>query len=87
MEYRLGFIYDETYLNLNNTNINRYAVTFGLGLPLAPSQTLTTFYKINLSAEVGRRGTLENGLVKENYVNLHLSFTLNDKWFTRYKYQ
>ena len=87
VDYRLGFIYDQTYLNINNTNINRYAVTFGLGLPLAPSQTRTTFYKINLSAEVGKRGTVENGLVKENYVNIHLGFTLNDKWFMKYKFQ
>lgn len=87
VDYRLGFIYDQTYLNLNNTNINRYAVTFGLGLPLAPSQSLASFYKINLSAEVGKRGTVENGLVKENYVNIHLGFTLNDKWFQKYRFQ
>jgi hypothetical protein len=87
VDYRLGFLYDQTYLNLNNTNINRYAVTFGFGLPLAPAQTLTTFYKVNLSAEVGKRGTVANGLVKENYVNIHLGFTLNDKWFTKYKFQ
>ncbi|MDB5087934.1 MAG: hypothetical protein JWR09_1928 [Mucilaginibacter sp.] len=87
VDYRLGFLYDETYLNLNNTNINRYAVTFGLGLPLSPSQTLSTFYKVNLSAEIGKRGTLDNGLVKENYVNIHLGFTLNDKWFQKYKFQ
>ncbi|HVW94760.1 MAG TPA: hypothetical protein VHA56_02160 [Mucilaginibacter sp.] len=87
VDYRLGFIYDKTYLNLNNTDINRYAVTLGLGLPLAPQQTLRTFYKINVSAEVGKRGTLDNGLVKENYVNIHLGFTLNDKWFQKYKFQ
>ncbi len=84
-DYRLGFIYDDTYLNVYNTDIKRYAVTFGLGLPLAPNNT--SFYKINFSAEVGRRGTLDNGLVKENYVNLHLGFTLNDKWFQRFKFQ
>jgi len=83
-DYRLGFIYDETYLNLNNTNINRYAVTFGFGLPLSPN--LTSFYKINFSAEVGQRGTVQNGLVRENYVNLHLAFTLNDKWFQKFKF-
>ncbi|MEO6633342.1 MAG: hypothetical protein ABIN13_16510 [Mucilaginibacter sp.] len=87
IDYRLGFIYDQTYLNVNNTNINRYAVTFGLGLPLAPSQTLSSFYKINVSAEVGQRGTVASGLVKENYVNIHLGFTLNDKWFQKYKFQ
>jgi len=86
MDYRLGFIYDQTYIKLNNTNVNRTAVTFGLGLPLAPTQTLSSFYKINLSAEIGKRGTLDNGLVKENYVNIHLGFVLNDKWFQKYQF-
>jgi len=85
VDYRLGFIYDQSYLNISNTNINRTALTFGLGLPLSPN--LTTFYKINFSAELGQRGTTANGLVKENYVNLHLSFVLNDKWFQRYKFE
>ena len=84
-DYRVGFKYDQTYLDLNNTNIKTYAVTFGFGLPLSPN--ITSFYKINFSAEVGKTGTLANGLVKENYVNLHLGFTLNDKWFQKYKFE
>jgi len=89
IDYRLGFIYDQSYIDINDpannttTNIKSYALTFGLGLPLRPN--VTSFYKINFSAEVGRRGTLDNGLVRENYVNLHLSFTLNDRWFIKYK--
>ena len=85
IDYRLGVLYDNTYIRVNNTNITRYALTFGLGLPLAPNNT--SFYKINFSAELGRRGTLDNGLVRENYVNLHLGFTLNDKWFQRFRFQ
>jgi hypothetical protein len=88
VDYRLGFIYDQTYLNIPsngvNNSINRYAATVGLGLPLRAANT--SFYKINLAAEIGKRGTLTNGLVKENYVNVHLSFTLNDKWFQKYKF-
>ncbi|MBD1387106.1 hypothetical protein IDJ75_17600 [Mucilaginibacter rigui] len=84
VDYRLGAVYDQTYLYVNNTNIKRYAATFGLGLPLRGATN--SFYKINIGAEVGRRGTLVNGLVKENYVNVHLSFTLNDKWFQKYKF-
>lgn len=94
VDYRLGFIYDQSYINVNNadnntnTNIKSYALTFGLGLPLKPSSDRLGFYKINFAAEIGRRGTLNNGLVKENYVNLHLSFLLNDNgWFRKYKIQ
>ena len=84
VDYRLGGIYDETYMVVNNTRIKRYAVTAGLGLPLRPNNG--SFYKINISAEVGKRGSLVNGLVKENYINIHLGFTLNDRWFQKYKF-
>ncbi len=91
IDYRLGFLYEKTSLTSNlingttgpNTTLNRYAVTFGFGFPLRSE--LSTFYKVNFSAEVGQRGTVVNGLVRENYVNLHLGFTLNDRWFKKYK--
>ncbi|RYY37147.1 MAG: hypothetical protein EOP46_03770 [Sphingobacteriaceae bacterium] len=86
VDYRVGFIYNQTYLNRNNTDITQYAATFGLGLPLRPSVTNTSFYKINISAEIGKRGTLQNSLVKENFINIRLGFTVNDKWFTRYRF-
>jgi hypothetical protein len=85
-DYRLGFTYGDTYLNLNNTDIKNKAVTFGIGFPLSPTNN-TSFYKINFSAEIGQEGTLQNNLIKENYVNIHLGFTLNDRWFQRFKFQ
>ncbi|TSD63919.1 hypothetical protein FFF34_015240 [Inquilinus sp. KBS0705] len=84
VDYRLGFIYDQSYININSTNIKKYAATFGLGLPLRPNNT--SFYKINVGAEIGKRGTIANGLVKENYVNIRLAFTINDRWFLKYKF-
>ena len=86
VDYRLGFSYDKTNLKINNTDIKQMAVTFGFGFPLAASPTRTTFYKINVAAELGQRGTLSNNLVRERYVNFHLGFTLNDQWFRRYKF-
>lgn len=87
VDYRLGFIYEDTYLNVNNVDIKRYAVTFGFGIPLPHDRASSAFYKVNFSAEVGKRGTLEGGLVQENYVNFHLGFTLNDRWFQRFKFE
>ena len=97
MDYRLGFIYEQTYLNSKsifgssyngpNTNVNRYAATFGLGIPLPHDRASSAFYKINVSAEVGKLGTTNNGLIQENYVNFHLGFTLNDRWFQRFKFE
>lgn len=84
VDYRLGFHYDKTYISINNNDIKQYGVTFGLGLPLVPNGT--AFYKVNFAGEIGQRGTLSNSLIKETYFNFHLSFTLNDKWFQKYKF-
>lgn len=86
IDYRLGFAYDKTNLYLNNTQVKQMAITMGLGLPLQSSITRTTFYKINLSAELGQRGSIDNNLVRERYINIHLGFTLNDTWFRKYKF-
>jgi len=86
-DYRLGFMYDQSYLSFNNVNITSYAVTFGLGLPLAPNSSGSAFYKINFAGEIGQRGTIANGLVKENFVTIHLSFVLNDRWFQQFRFE
>jgi len=92
IDYRLGFLYEQTYLgqkalDVNGASIKRYAVTFGLGIPLPHDRASSAFYKVNFSAEIGQRGQLANQLIKENYVNLHLGFTLNDRWFQRFKFE
>lgn len=84
VEYRMGLKYDKTYVNINNNDINQMALTVGLGLPLQSSRT--TFYKVNFAAELGQRGTLENSLIRERYVNLTLGFTMNDRWFIKPKF-
>lgn len=84
VDYRLGAHFDKTYITLNNQNIKQYGVTFGVGLPLVPNGS--SFYKVNFSGEIGQRGTVANALVKETYFNLHIGFTLNDKWFAKYKF-
>lgn len=81
VDYRLGFKYDKTFVKINDTDINQYALTFGFGFPLPRNRA--TFYKINFSAELGQRGTESNNLVRDRFVNFNLGFTLNDKWFQK----
>lgn len=84
VDYKLGFTYDKTYIKVADQDVKQMAVTFGLGLPLAFNRF--AFHKLNFTTEIGRRGTLNNGLVQENYINFHLGFTLNDTWFRRFKF-
>ncbi len=76
--YRGGFRYENTGLVINNTSINDYAFTFGMGLPLGLS-------KINLGVEYGKKGTRANGLIEENYVNVTVGLSLSDLWFIKRK--
>ncbi|WP_225872476.1 OmpP1/FadL family transporter [Pedobacter polaris] len=86
VDYRLGFSYDKSYIQMSNQDVKQTAITLGLGLPLS-TLSRGSFYKMNLTAELGKRGTVSNGLLQEKYINIHLGFTLNDSsWFRRFKF-
>ncbi|KHJ39100.1 hypothetical protein PBAC_07000 [Pedobacter glucosidilyticus] len=84
MDYRFGVNYDKSYVKINNNEIDVKSINVGLGLPLVSNRS--AFYKINVSGEIGTRGTLDNNLIKENFYNINLGFTINDRWFQKYKY-
>jgi len=86
VDYRVGFSYDKTYVQLNDQDIKQSAISFGFGFPLAPSPARRSFYKINFTTEIGKRGAITNSLIQENFINFHLGFTLNDRWFQRFKF-
>ncbi|HEY6144323.1 MAG TPA: hypothetical protein VIV55_13000 [Flavobacterium sp.] len=79
--YRGGFKFEKTGLVVNSTSINDRALTLGMGFPITGSLS-----NINLGLEYGKKGTTSNDLVEENYFNVNVSFSLNDKWFVKSKY-
>ena len=79
--YRAGLKYEKTGLVINNESINDMGMTFGLGLPITG-----TFSNVNFGFELGKKGTTKADLVQENYANLSVSFSLNDKWFEKRKF-
>lgn len=80
-KYRAGLFYENSYLMLNGKQINGYGVTMGLGLPFPRSRS--TF---NISAELGKLGTTENGLIRESYAKFTLHVLLYDRWFMKRKF-
>ena len=78
--YRVGARFEKTGLVLNNQPIEDFGITFGLGLPVGGLS------KINIGVELGQLGTLDGGLIKENYANIMLGFSLSDVWFIKRKY-
>jgi long-subunit fatty acid transport protein len=81
VSYRMGARYEQTYLQLFGKQINEFGISFGLGLPLP--RTLTT---IDISAEVGRRGTTEKNLIQETFVNLTVGVSIYERWFEKRRY-
>ncbi|MFP4469287.1 MAG: hypothetical protein ACLFPE_01310 [Bacteroidales bacterium] len=81
IKYRLGFRYNKTYLNLRETQINEFGISFGMGLPIPRS--LST---INLGIEVGRRGATASNLIQENFINITLGVSVWERWFVKSKY-
>jgi len=79
--YRAGMRYEKTGMTVRNEPIKDYAFTGGFGLPLGG-----TFSNINIGVEYGRRGTAKANLVEENYTNVLISLSLNDKWFIQRKF-
>ncbi|MFC2080969.1 hypothetical protein ACFLR8_02035 [Bacteroidota bacterium] len=79
--YRLGGHYQNSYLKLKGEQLKDYGISFGVGLPL--KNTKSSF---NMAWEVGRMGTLENSLIRENYMFLSFSVTLHDFWFIKRKF-
>lgn len=74
--YRAGFKYEQTYHSFDGHQINSFGITFGLGIPVYRSNST-----INISAEFGKRGTTDFGLVREDYAKVNLSANLHDLWF------
>jgi hypothetical protein len=79
--YRAGFRFEETGVVVNGEPINEFGISFGVGLPVG-----RMFSNINLSFELGRRGTTNAGLVEETFINTFISLSLNDRWFEKRYY-
>jgi hypothetical protein len=86
VHYRIGARYAHSALELKNSQLTEYAVSIGFGLPVANNNLLRTYSMVNIGVEVGQRGTTSNGLIQEQFVKTTLSFTINDRWFQKAKY-
>ncbi len=79
--YRVGAYYDKTYVNVNGNQVNAAGVTFGMSLPV-----FRWYNAITWSVDLGQRGSLENSMVRERYVQFNVNFNLHDMWFIKRRY-
>ncbi len=79
--YRFGARHEKTGMVLAGKSIFDTGVTAGVGLPITG-----TFSNVNIGLEYGKRGTVFNGLIEENYFNVSIGLSFNDRWFLKRKY-
>ena len=90
LEYRIGAFHETGFIQVQNNTISTTGMTFGFSMPLrirglAPGEV--KFNNINLGVTAGQRGSLENNLIRERFVQFNIGVTLSDKWFIKYKYR
>lgn len=81
VNYRAGFRYEESGIVIEDEAINEFGISFGLGLPAGRYLS-----NANLGFEFGQRGTTNANLVEETFFNVYVSFSLNDIWFQKTKF-
>ena len=79
--YRAGMRFENTGLKINDESIKEFGMSFGVGIPVGGA-----FSNANIGFEVGKRGTTDQNLIQENFVNFQLSLSLNDRWFQKRKF-
>lgn len=80
--FRAGLRYQEMGMSINQEDLDEFGISFGLGLPAGRYMS-----SINIGAEYGQRGTTAAGLVKEEFINVYIGISLNDKWFIQKKFR
>lgn len=88
IRYRAGFYTGQYYQQFYGIPLHETGVTFGAGLPFLYRTSYNTkvISEISLAFEFGVRGSTENNLLKENYFNGTVGFSLTDLWFVKRKF-
>lgn len=84
LTYRFGFHYEQTPYLIDNRKVNDIGVSFGASIPLNAVWGLS---HLNFGGEVGQRGSITDGMVRENYIKVYLGFSLQDvTWFAKTRF-
>ncbi len=81
INYRAGFRYERSYLEIKQTRINDFGISFGVGLPMKKSRST-----MNIAVELGRQGNTDSDLIQENYMRLTIGTSLQERWFLKRKF-
>jgi hypothetical protein len=82
-----GFRYEESKLNINETDINNIGISFGINIPLRKRLDFKSIGNVSLGFEYLRSGTTDNNLIQQDYLRFFLGISIENAWFQKPKYQ
>lgn len=80
VSYRFGGYYGRNYLKIKGNQLKEYGLTLGAGFPIRGRS------RMDVALELGTKGAVENGLVRERFARLSVSFSLFEAWFRKMLY-
>lgn len=81
--YMLGAYFINSDINLKDTDINTYGVTFGAQIPFVTQRAGELL--LGVAFDLGIRGTEKNGLIQEKYAKLRINIAFKEFWFMKRK--
>lgn len=79
--YKVGAFFENKNIILDNTGINNFAVTLGVGLPLRRG-----LYNCDIDFQAGKLGTTANGNIADYYAQINIKIRFKEVWFYKPKY-
>ena len=81
--YRFGLRSATLPVVIGGTQLPENAITFGAAFPVG-FRNMSTFNTVNLGFELGQRGN--ESTMKENFFNMVIGISINDRWFVKPKF-
>ncbi|MCW5910156.1 MAG: hypothetical protein KIT62_03730 [Cyclobacteriaceae bacterium] len=81
MTYRTGVSLEKYPYFINGKPVDDFGINFGFTMPVSRISSLDFAFK------VGRRGTVQNHTIEENYFKVYFGVTINDQfWFIKRRF-
>ncbi|HCZ37795.1 MAG TPA: hypothetical protein DHV26_17885, partial [Cytophagales bacterium] len=81
MTYRTGVSIEQYPYFINGKPVDDFGINFGFTMPVSRISSLDFAFK------VGRRGTVQDHTIEENYFKLYFGVTINDQfWFIKRRF-
>ncbi len=81
--YMLGGYFIKSEIQLKETNVDTYGVTFGTQIPFISQRAGELL--LGIAFDLGIRGTEKNGLIQEKYAKLRVNSAFKELWFMKRK--